>query len=175
MPLAFLATATEAVHHRCITDGNPLHDAHSNVVAVLIDNTDPVAGLDIDLGAGVQCADFDQGDTFTGTYTATDVHFRHFAFEIQPSGPPNDPPHGVLPAPPAGTSAFYGGAIADPGVAGATYTLNTAGSPGPPPTGPMEACGYALILHVWDRTNVNSGAGNNYGKASVGFCLRAPE
>jgi hypothetical protein len=32
-------------------------------------------------------------------------------------------------------------------------------NPGPPPTGPMDACKYALILHVWDRTDVNSGGG----------------
>jgi len=55
----------------------------------------------------------------------------------------------------------------------ATYTLDTGANPGPPPTGPMDACGYALILHVWDRTNVNSGGGNNHSQASVGFCLRA--
>ena len=155
------------------TDGNPAHDVHSNVVTVLIDNTLPVAGLDIDLGAGVQCADFTSGVTFTGTYTATDVHFGGFQFEIEPSGPPNDPAHGVLPAPPAGASTHYGGAIGDPGVSGATYTLNTAGNP--PTTGPMDDCGYALILHVWDRTNVDSGARNNRNQASVGFCLRAPE
>jgi hypothetical protein len=143
-------------------DGNPLNDVHSNVVAALVDNTDPEVELDIDLGAGVQCADFGTGATFTGTYTASDDHFRRFAFEIQPSGPAN----GVLPAPASGTSTAYGGAILDPGVTGATYTLDTTG---------MDPCGYALILHVWDRTNVNSGAGNNYDNAAVGFCLRAPE
>jgi hypothetical protein len=143
-------------------DGNPLNDVHSNVVAVLVDNTPPAVDLDIDLGAGVQCADFGTGATFTGTYAATDLHFRRFAFEIQPSGPA----HGVLPAPASATSTAYGGAVPDPGVTGATYTLDTTG---------MDACGYALILHVWDRTNVNSGASNNHAQASVGFCLKAPE
>jgi hypothetical protein len=142
-------------------DANPINDTHSNVVAALVDNTPPDVDLDIDLGAGVQCADFTTGTTFTGTYTATDDHFRRFAFEIQPSGPA----HGILPAPASGTSTAYGGAIPDPGVTGATYTLDTNG---------MDACGYALLLHVWDRTNVNSGAGNNYDNAAVGFCLRAP-
>jgi hypothetical protein len=154
-------------------DGNPAHDVHSNVVTVLIDNTAPTVQLDINLGAGVQCAHFDPGATFNGHYTATDLHFRAFQFEIQPSGPPNDPPHGVLPNPPSGTSVFYGGVIADPGVTTGVYTVNTGRTPpsGEPHVGPMDPCGYAIILHVWDRTNVNSGAGNNYNKASVGFCL----
>jgi hypothetical protein len=38
-------------------------------------------------------------------------------------------------------------------------SLDTEANPGPPPTGPMDACKYALILHVWDRTDVNSGGG----------------
>lgn len=155
------------------TDGNPAHDLHSNVVTVLIDNTNPDVSLSIDLGGGVQCADFAPGAEFTGKFKATDLHFQRFQFEIQPSGPPNDPPHGVLPVPPAGISTFYGGAIGDPGVAAGTFTLNTGVNPGPPKTGPMDPCGYALILHVWDRTNTNSGGSYNYHKASVGFCLRA--
>jgi hypothetical protein len=84
------------------TDGNPAHDLHSNVVTVLVDNRAPDATLAIDLGGGVQCADFAPGATFTGTFTCTDTHFRSFQFEIQPSGPPNDPAHGVLPSPASG-------------------------------------------------------------------------
>jgi hypothetical protein len=141
-------------------DGNPAHDVHSNVVTALVDNTPPAALLDINLGAGVDCADFAPGTTFTGTYTATDIHFKEFSFVIRPAGPAN----GILPSPTSGLSTAYaGGAIADPGVAGGTYTLNTTG---------MDPCGYALTLQVWDRTNVNSGAGNNYNEASVGFCIQ---
>jgi hypothetical protein len=144
-------------------DGNPAHDVHSNVVSVLVDNTAPVALLDIDLGGGVECADFDPGTVFTGQYTATDIHFKEFSFVIRPPGPAN----GVLPTPPSGLSSVYaGGTIADPGVTGGTYTLDT---------GPMDPCGYALTLQVWDRTNVDSGAGNNYNEASVGFCVRTPQ
>jgi hypothetical protein len=36
----------------------------------------------------------------------------------------------------------------------------------------MDPCGYALILHAWDRTNVNSGGGHNYNVATAGFCIR---
>jgi hypothetical protein len=147
-------------------DGDPAHDVHSNVVTALVDNVDPVATLDIDLGAGVQCADFNTGAVFTGTFDATDEHFGSFSFEIQPSGPA----HGVLPVPASGTSTAYGGAIADPGLSGATYTLTTGVPPGPPQ--PMDPCGYALILHVSDRTNVNSGGGSHRAQAAVGFCIR---
>jgi hypothetical protein len=142
-------------------DGNPANDVHSNVVSVLVDNTPPTAELDIDLGVGGQCADFNTGTVFTGTYTATDTHFRSFSFAIEPSGPAN----GALPAPAGGTSIFYGGGIGDPGVSGGSYSLDT---------GPMDPCGYALILHVFDRTNVNSGGGGHHSQASVGFCLRSP-
>jgi hypothetical protein len=159
------------------TDGNPAHDVHSNVVTVLIDNTPPVAELNIDLGVGVQCAHFAPGANFTGHFTATDVHFRAFAFEIEPSGPPNDPPHGVLPAPASGASIFYGGPIADPGVTNGTYSVNTGRTPpvGEPHVGPMDPCGYAIILHVYDRTNVNSGATTYHSQTSVGFCLEQPK
>jgi hypothetical protein len=143
-------------------DGDPAHDVHSNVVTALIDNTPPTALLDINLGGGVECADFSPGAIFTGTYTATDLHFKEFSFVIRPAGPA----HGVLPSPTSGLStAYVGGTIADPGVSGATYTMNTAG---------MDPCGYALTLQVWDRTNVNSGQGNNYNEASVGFCIQIP-
>jgi hypothetical protein len=143
-------------------DGNPAHDRHSNVVTALVDNTPPVATLDINLGVGVECADFDPGATFTGTYTATDVHFKQFSFVILPPGPA----HGILPVPPSGLSSLYaGGMIPDPGIAGGTYTLNTTG---------MDPCGYSLTLQVWDRTNVNSGQTNYFNEASVGFCIRTP-
>ncbi len=141
------------------TDGNPDHDIHGNLVTVHIDNKAPDVDLTIDLGVGGECADFPLGVTFTGTYKAKDVHFHSFSFEVQPSGPAN----GVLPTPASGASVFAGGAIADPGVSAGTYSFNTTG---------MKPCGYALILHVWDRTNVNSGTTRNYNKDSVGFCLK---
>jgi hypothetical protein len=139
-------------------DGIPAHDLHSNVVTVLVDNTTPDADLKIDLGGGVVCAHFKPGATFTGTFKAIDTHFKSFSFGILPAGPA----HGALPVPSSGVSTHYGGAIADPGVPAGTYSLNT---------GPMDNCGYALILHVYDRTNVNSGGGYHYNFASVGFCV----
>jgi hypothetical protein len=69
----------------------------------------------------------------------------------------------VLPSPSSGLSVYYGGAIADPGIVAGTYSLNTTG---------MKPCGYAMILRVFDRTNVNSGTSRNSAKDSVGFCLK---
>lgn len=139
-------------------DANPDNDLNSNVVTILVDNTAPEANLKIDLGTGVDCADFDLNATFTGRYTARDLHFGGFSFVIRPQGPA----HGVLPVPAAGSYP----SIPDPGVINGIYTLNTTG---------MDACGYALTLEVRDRTNVNSGQANNTNEASVGFCLREPK
>jgi hypothetical protein len=141
------------------TDGNPADDVHSNVVTVLVNNAVPVALLDINLGGGVECGDFSPGDTFTGDYTASASDFGSFSFVIRPAGPA----HGVLPSPASGTSSWYGGGIADPGVSG-IYTLDTTG---------MDPCGYSMTLQVSDRTNVNSGRSSNYNEQSVGFCLNA--
>lgn len=141
------------------TDGNPANDIRGNVVTVHVDNNAPDVDLKIDLGVGGECADFPLNTTFTGTYKAKDEHFHSFGFVVEPTGPAN----GVLPTPSSGLSVFAGGAIADPGVTAGMYSFNTTG---------MRPCGYALILHVWDRTNVNSGTTRNYNKASVGFCLK---
>jgi len=147
-------------------DANPANDLHSNVVAILVDNTAPDVDLDIDLGTGVDCADFDLGATFTGTFTARDLHFKAFSFVIRPQGPA----HGVLPVPPAGSHGIISlpglSLIPDPGITGGTYSLNTVG---------MDACGYALTITVSDRTNRNSGQQNNSREDSVGFCLREPK
>jgi len=149
-------------------DADPNHDVHSAVVTVRIDNEDPDVSLTIDIGAGVECADFEVGSTFTGTYSATDEHFRSFWFEILPSGPAN----GVLPTPASGSSNHLpGGTIPDPGVSGATWTLVTA-PPAPAPA--MKDCGYSLTLWADDRTNVNSGTARHQARDSVGFCLRLP-
>ncbi|HMG47243.1 MAG TPA: hypothetical protein VK614_07265 [Allosphingosinicella sp.] len=139
--------------------GNPLVDIKSNVVVVEIDNEAPVLSLGFTTLAG-DCAHFDEGAVFNGTFSVNDPHFGSFSFAILPPGPAG----GVLPVPPSGASIYLAGAIADPGVS-TTFTLNTAG---------MAPCGYALVLNAWDRTNVNSGASNNYNSDSVGFCLGSP-
>jgi len=140
---------------------NPATDMQSEIVAVEIDNEAPEVSLAFTSLAG-DCAHFGEGAVFTGTFSATDPHFRSFAFEILPTGPA----HGVKPLPAGGASIYFtGGTIADPGVVSGTFTLDTTG---------MDPCGYALVLHAADRTNVNSGAGHNHSKDSVGFCLGSP-
>ena len=139
---------------------NPLVDIQSNVVTIEVDNNAPEITLNFTSLAG-DCAHFAENTIFTGTFTATDPHFGGFSFEILPPGPAA----GVLPAPASGASVSLGGTIGDPGVTAGTFTLNTAG---------MSPCGYALVLHANDRTNVNSGQSNNTNKDSVGFCLGNP-
>jgi len=140
--------------------GNPLVDIKSNVVTVHVDNKDPDITLAFASLVG-DCAHFEENKVFTGLYTVIDPHFGSFSFEILPPGPAN----GKLPTPPSGVSVHLGGTIADPGVTAGSFNLDTAG---------MDPCGYALVLHAWDRTNVNSGFANNYAKDSVGFCLGSP-
>jgi hypothetical protein len=152
------------------TDGGVSIAAVSDVTTVLIDERSPDATLSINLAVGVQCADFAPGTAFTGRLTASDANFGSFSWEVEPSGPPNFPDHGHQPSPAGGSSMFFGGAIADPGVTNLPFTMDT-GTPAPP----MDPCGYALILRVHDRTNVNSGADYHWAKASVGFCLQTPQ
>ena len=140
-------------------DGNPANDIHGNVVTVDVDNKVPDVDLAIDLGVSGECADFTLGTTFTGTFKAVDSHFHSFSFQVLPTGPAS----GVLPTPSSGASVVAGGSIADPGVASGTYTLNTTG---------MKPCGYALLLVVTDRANVNSGTTRHQSSDSVGFCLK---
>lgn len=138
---------------------NPLVDILSNVVTVEVDNVAPALTLDFTTLAG-DCAHFPEDAVFIGNFSVNDPHFGGFSFEILPPGPAN----GVLPSPASGASVHLGGAIPDPGIS-STFTLNTAG---------MDPCGYALVLHATDRTNVNSGQTHNYNKDSVGFCLGNP-
>jgi hypothetical protein len=140
-------------------DGNPAHDIHSAASVVLIDNKAPDVELTLDLGVNGQCADFNQGVIFTGTFKATDPYFHSYSFEVQPGAPAM----GAAPVPPSGTSVFYGGSIADPGVVAGSYTFDTT---------PMKPCGYSLTLHAYGRTNWNSGTARPYNKTAVGFCVR---
>lgn len=140
--------------------GNPAVDIEGAVVAVRIDNEGPDMALSFTTLAG-DCAHFDDGAVFEGLYTVTDQHFGSYSFAIYPPGPAN----GVLPVPPGGSSVHFGGTVSDPGLVNAPFKLNTAG---------MDSCGYALVLRLWDRANVNSGASYHYNEDSIGFCLGSP-
>jgi hypothetical protein len=106
-----------------------------------------------------ECGKLAPGAPIKGVFTATATDFGSFGFTILPPGPA----HNVLPAPPSGSSVWFGGAIADPGVVNESFILDTTG---------MDPCGYSLTLGVWDRTNVDSGRTSNYFQQSVGFCLQ---
>ncbi len=134
----------------------PNPDIESSVVTVLVNNAVPGATLTPSFG---ECGKVAPGDTIAGTFSATATDFGRFYFTILPSGPA----HGVLPAPPSGTSIELGGTIADPGVTSGSFSIDTTG---------MDPCGYSLTLNVWDRTNVDSGLTSNYNPASAGFCLQ---
>jgi hypothetical protein len=139
--------------------GNQLVDIQSNVVVVEVDNQSPVLTLEFKALPG-DCAHFSEGTPFTGAFSVTDPHFGAFYFQILPDGPAN----GVLPTPASGSSVHLGGAIPDPGV-NTAFALDTDG---------MDPCGYALVLHASDRTNVNSGYDHNTNQDSLGFCLGSP-
>ena len=142
-------------------------DIEGEVVAVHIDNVGPTAHVEFTTVAG-DCAHFDENAVFEGRFTATDEHFGKFGFEILPDGPAN----GVMPDPPSGSSEYFiVGGITDPGLTNEPFTLATAGSPDGLP---MKPCGYALVLRVADRTNVNSGADYHWARDSIGFCLGSP-
>ncbi len=141
-------------------DGNPAHDMPSTVVAIRIDNEAPVADLNFTMGMGVLCSKGSPGMVLTGNFTASDAHFHSYSFAVYPNDASLNP---QLPTPSSGTSdKIVGGGIADPGIVGGAFTLNTAG---------MAPCGYALILRVYDRTILNSAYIGNYNEDSVGFCL----
>jgi len=148
------------------TDGNPAHDIHSNTVHVKIDNRDPVALLTVDNGTDGECADYDKGQTVTGTFVATDTNIGSYGFSILPPIPAGGAVVHPLATPAAGSDLpqVYP-SLADPGVGAGYYKIDTT---------PMRPCGYALVLGVWDRTNVNSGQTSHYAQASIGFCVRLP-
>jgi hypothetical protein len=148
------------------TDSDPAHDIHSNTVHVRIDNQYPVALLTVDNGTDGECADYDKGQTVTGTFVATDTNISSYGFSILPLNPAG----GAIVHPLASLAAVTDlpkvhPSLADPGIGAGVYKIET---------NPMKPCGYALVLSVWDRTNVNSGQMSHLAQASIGFCVRLP-
>ncbi|HEX3763004.1 MAG TPA: hypothetical protein VHW23_30115, partial [Kofleriaceae bacterium] len=147
-------------------DGNPAHDIQSNIVHVRVDNQAPVATLTVDNGTDGECADYDKGQNVTGTFVATDANIGSYGFSILPPNPANGAVVHPLASPGALTDLpQVHPSLADPGIAAGFYKIDTS---------PMKPCGYALVLGVWDRTNVDSGRTSHYAQASIGFCVRLP-
>jgi hypothetical protein len=113
--------------------------------------------ISIETGGG-DCADFTVGDAIGGRFVARDPSFGAYGLTVLPSS--------LGPNPTAPSSGIVQTAPALPLPGGNGWTLNTAG---------MEACGYVIVLNVWDRSIVHSRPGvHNHNFDDVGFCLREP-
>ncbi|MFC2095867.1 hypothetical protein ACFLSW_05475 [Candidatus Bipolaricaulota bacterium] len=106
----------------------------STPVVVMLDNEAPDYALTI--FSSPVCGDVFIGDTVSGTITATDPHFYSYRLRY--------------------TSSLANGfilpirqysSVADTGDISVAFSWNTSGLP---------ACGYRIILEVWDRTIVNN-------------------
>jgi hypothetical protein len=104
----------------------------SSMVNIRLDNTRPDAELTVSVP---DCATIRIGDTVTGTLTGTDANFHSYQLVFEGDGV-----SGVL------AQRTYTG-IGDIGDVGVAWSWNTSGLP---------ACGYRLVLRVWDRTIVNN-------------------
>lgn len=120
----------------------------SAVHFIQLDNTGPMT--EVHISSGGDCKDFVQGVTVAGSFTATDLHFGHYALRTVPlSMSPN------APVPSSGNASTVG----------AGWHLDTAG---------MPPCGYVVELRAYDRSIVGSQPGSwNGGYDDVGLCLRA--
>ncbi|MFN2255048.1 MAG: hypothetical protein ACK2U6_12475 [Candidatus Promineifilaceae bacterium] len=152
------------VRIRTVDPANPGPIWTSNVVTIKVDNTPPVAKINITSGGGA-CADFTIGDVINGTYEATDNHFRQLTLSVEPALGGSF----TTPAPlPAGSTMpltrTYDGGVSTFGEAG-NWSLDTSG---------MPQCGYVIRLRVWDRTIVGGGCSNYADVDVVGLCLREP-
>jgi len=135
-----------------LVPGVPANHVTSNIIKVVIDNTQPDCGLSLDAGP---CEKYTPGSIVTGEFHATDKHIWYYSFHVAPYAPPagqftHVPPQEVYPA------------LAAPGVASGTFALDTKN---------MAPCGYVIYLWVWDRAILNNHLIGNQNGASAGFCL----
>lgn len=125
-----------------------------------LDNTVPVAAIQIDSGGVIQdCNDFNQGDTVTGHFIAYDPngHFGAWSLDATPNSlsPPDPVPSPLLASSSATTTAAPGHG----------WQMS--------PTAALQPCGYVVTVRVWDNTIVGSSPwGHNYAEDDTGFCLR---
>lgn len=125
---------------------NPVLGAIPDLHLVQLDNTAPVASVDI-ITAGGDCGKFPVGTILGGNFVARDINFGSFSLGTLPFSGPMVPSSGSVQTP----------------VAGSSWSLNTTG---------MKSCGYVVELEVADRSIVNSAWGaHNRTPASTGYCL----
>jgi len=130
-------------------------------VVVMLDNTVPAAALSLDTVP--VCGDIFIGDVVMGKITGTDTHFYSYRLWYESSLTPGY--NLILPI------RKYTG-LADNGDTNVAFAWDTTGLP---------ACGYRIVLEVWDRTIRNNGRA--WGEPGYGwrtpeqayFCLEAAE
>jgi len=131
----------------------------SSPVVVMLDNEAPAYALSI--YTSPVCGDITIGDTVSGTITATDPHFYSYRLRYESSLASGL----ILPV------RKYTG-VSDTGDTSVVFSWDTTGLP---------ACGYRIVLEVWDRTIVNNR--RHWGEPGFGwrsptqyyFCLEAAE
>ncbi len=124
---------------------NPVSGAIADSHVIQLDNTPPVASVNITSGAN--CGKFAVGAQMQGVFVATDAHFGSFSLGTEPFSGPITPGSGVV----------------QTAASGNVWTLNTSS---------MQPCGYTIDLNVADLSIVNSSWGaHNWAHAATGFCL----
>lgn len=134
-------------------------------MVIQLDNTGPEASIDITgvMRGGTsptetaqECDFFNVGDTVVGEFTADDKHLRRYNLTVRPSGP-------------AGSARVVETSrprVQSRGGGDGEWELET---------GPMDACGYTVHVHVVDNTIVNNHYGGHRSHDSEGFCLLGPD
>jgi hypothetical protein len=135
-----------------VFDGGGVEQGTADVHALQLDNTAPVASIDITSGTG-NCGKFQPPDVISGTFVAQDTYLAGFSIGVEPDVNDPDavvaPPSGQLNTPPAPDG----------------WSLSTAG---------MASCGYVVRVVVSDRAIVNSQGGGHHSSDSAGFCIEVP-
>lgn len=125
---------------------NPVPGAIPDMHIIQLDNTAPMASIDITT-AGGDCGKFPVGTLIGGVFVARDLNFGSFSLGTLPFNGPIIPGSGSV----------------QTSLSGSAWSLNTAG---------MQSCGYVVDLEVADLSIVNSAWGaHNRASASTGFCL----
>jgi len=135
--------------------GVPAENIASDIIKIVIDNTNPKSQLSLDAGP---CTKFSLGDIITGKFTATDKHLWRYSLGVEPSVPV---------APVISPTGETYPALTVPGLTNEPYTLTTTATTSP--------CGYVIRLRVWDRTIRSNHLNGNYKSATVGLCILAEE
>ncbi len=152
----FSGTPYPAAETTCAADGTK-----RQTVLVYLDQALPVPEIKITgysttesgpVTPAEDCGTFKVAHFIHGKYSASDDHFWSLKFSVMPSAPA----HGATVDPALRTYPT----VSTLGESG-TWILDTEG---------MDACGFNILMEVWDRTIVD-GAYRWYDRESVGFCL----